>query len=441
MRPPETRYDRYLEAVQDTKLLQIFGRVSQVVGLVVESNGPNARVGDVCTIESDGGGSVQSEVVGFRGDRVLLMPLGEMHGVRAGDLVRTRGECLQIPTGESVLGRAIDGLGNPIDGLGPINAHTHYPVVATPPNALERQMIQHAFPTGVRAIDGVLTMGIGQRVGIFAGSGVGKSTLLGMIARNGGADVNVIALIGERGREVREFIENDLGPEGMAKSIIVCATSDEPALVRIKAALAATALSEYFRDLGKNVLLMMDSVTRFAMAQREVGLAVGEPPSTKGYTPSVFALLPRLMERAGCGPRGAITAIYTVLVDGDDTNEPIADAARSILDGHIVLNRKLTSRGHYPPIDIQNSLSRVMPFVTSVDHIQDANRLRELMAAYADVEDLVSIGAYKEGTKPLADEALRKHDAINRFLRQDKSEPSDMAASMNLLREVTHEEV
>lgn len=298
-------------------------------------------------------------------------------------------------------------------------------------------MIQHPFETGVKAIDGALTMGMGQRIGIFAGSGVGKSTLLGMIARQGNADVNVIALIGETGREVREFMENDLGPEGLARSVVVRATSDEPARVRLKAALTATAICEYFRDQGKNVMLMMDSVTRFAMAQREIGLAVGEPPSTKGYTPSVFALLPKLMERAGCGPQGAITAIYTVLVDGDDTNEPISDAARSILDGHVVLSRRLTSKGHYPPIDVQQSLSRVMPMVTTQDHVKAANRLRELIAAYEDVEDLVSIGAYKSGSKPLSDEAIEKWPAINGFLRQDKAQSMGYPDTKNDLINLT----
>jgi flagellum-specific ATP synthase len=290
-------------------------------------------------------------------------------------------------------------------------------------------MISRPMSTGVRAIDGVLTLGEGQRMGIFAGSGVGKSTLLGMIARNCEAEINVICLVGERGREVREFLENDLGPEGLARSVIVCATGEMPALVRIKAALTATAIAEGFRDQGKSVLLMMDSVTRFAMAQREVGLAIGEPPSTKGYTPSVFALLPRLMERAGMGPKGAITALYTVLVDGDDTNEPIADASRGILDGHIVLNRKLTSRGHYPPIDILSSLSRTMPFVVSPEQMASATELRELMAAYKDIEDLVSIGAYKKGARPLSDRAIDAIDGINGFLRQDKAEMSTFEES------------
>lgn len=420
--------------IENASLHQVSGRVTQVVGLVVESNGPNARVGDLCMIETGHGEMIRAEVVGFRGDRTLLMPLGELSGVRAGCAVLSSGHCLRVPVGPELLGRALDGLGEPMDGLGPLKCSRHYPIYATPPNALSRTMIQRPMETGVRAIDGMLTLAEGQRMGIFAGSGVGKSTLLGMIARNCSADVNVIALIGERGREVREFIEHDLGPEGLRRSIIVCATSEQPALVRIKAALTATAIAEYFRDQGKSVLLMMDSVTRFCMAQREVGLAVGEPPSTKGYTPSVFALLPKLMERAGNSDRGAITALYTVLVEGDDTNEPIADAARSILDGHVVLNRKLTSKGHYPPIDVMQSLSRVAPMVTEGSQQAMARDIRELMAAYTDVEDLVSIGAYKPGTKPMADRALEKWDAINGFLRQAKDQATGFSQTVQMMR-------
>ncbi len=418
--------------------MRTYGRVAQVVGLVVESSGPNARVGDLCMIETQHGEMIRAEVVGFKDDRVLLMPLGDLSGVRSGCYVHGTGHCLRVPVGDELLGRTLDGVGEPMDGLGPIHARSFYPIYNTPPNALERTMIEEPFSTGVRSIDGIMTTGVGQRVGIFAGSGVGKSTLLGMIARYCDADVNVIALVGERGREVREFIENDLGPEGAKRSVIVCATSDQPSLVRIKAALTATAISEYFRDQGKKVMLMMDSVTRFAMAQREVGLAIGEPPSTKGYTPSVFALLPKLMERAGNGKKGSITALYTVLVEGDDTNEPIADAARSILDGHIVLNRRLTSRGHYPPIDVLQSLSRVMPMVASEEHVQLARDLRELMAAYNDVEDLVTIGAYKEGTKPVADKAIARWEAINDFLRQNKSEGTPLAETLARLREAIH---
>lgn len=423
--------------VEATHRYELLGKVAQVVGLVIESNGPVSRIGDVCLVEAEvGGRSIPCEVVGFRGERVLMMPLGDMTGIRAGSRVRGTGECLRVPVGHELLGRTLDGLGRPMDGKGSLHIHKTYPSIAAPPNAMERQMIEHPFGTGVRAIDGVLTMGVGQRMGIFAGSGVGKSTLLGMIARNGLADVNVIALVGERGREVKEFIANDLGEEGMARSVVVCATSDEPALVRIKAALTATAIAEHFRDQGLNVMLMMDSVTRFAMAQREVGLAVGEPPSAKGYTPSVFALLPKLMERAGCGPKGAITAIYTVLVDGDDTNEPIADAARSILDGHIVLDRKLTSRGHYPPINVMTSLSRVMPMVTPPSHVEAAADLREMIAAYMDVEDLISVGAYKKGSQPASDRAIDKWPEINAFLRQNKAEPNEFNLTVNRLKEI-----
>jgi flagellum-specific ATP synthase len=427
-----------IQALEKVSRHGILGRVSQVVGLVIESNGPSARVGDVCYVGDEPTTAIACEVVGFKGDKLLLMPLGEMHGIKVGSLVRGTGDCFRVPVGDTLLGRTLDGLGNPMDGLGPAVAFQTYPTMASPPNAMERQMISEPFATGIRAIDGLLTMGVGQRMGIFAGSGVGKSTLLGMIAKHGQADVNVIALIGERGREVREFITNDLGEEGMRKSIVVCATSDEPALVRIKAAFAATAMAEYFRDQGLNVMLMMDSVTRFAMAQREVGLAVGEPPSTKGYTPSVFALLPKLMERAGCGPRGAITAIYTVLVDGDDTNEPIADAVRSILDGHIVLDRKLTSKGHYPPINPLTSLSRVVPMVTDKEHIRAANEFREMIAAYDDVEDLLSVGAYKSGAKPKADRAIDRWDRINGFLRQGREDHSEWQKTMNELQEIVN---
>lgn len=420
----------------ETPLRLVRGRVAQVVGLVVEANGPNARVGDLCYIHTGRKEPIRAEVVGFRGDRTLLMPLGELSGVRAGCEVVGAGHCLRVPVGLSLLGRTLDGLGDPMDGLGPVVPEGYYPIYATPPNAMERRLIERPLATGVRAIDSSLTIGEGQRMGIFAGSGVGKSTLLGMIARNCSADVNVIALVGERGREVREFIEHDLGEEGLRRSVIICATSEQPALVRIKAALTATAIAESFRDHGANVLLMMDSVTRFCMAQREVGLAIGEPPSTKGYTPSVFAMLPKLMERAGTSAAGSITALYTVLVEGDDTNEPIADAARSILDGHIVLSRKLTSKGHYPPIDVMGSLSRVAPMVTGESQQEAARDLRELMAAYTDIEDLVSIGAYKPGTKPIADRALERWDAINAFLRQRKDEATAYAESQQLLEEI-----
>ena len=395
---------------------------------MVESTGPTARIGDLCRIDC-GAALVPAEVVGFRAGRTLLMPLGDLDGVAPGATVESSGACLRVPVGDALLGRALDALGRPMDGL-PLETDETYPILAAPPSPLERTMIAEPMATGVRAIDGMLTLGVGQRMGIFAGSGVGKSTLLGMIARNCAADVNVIALVGERGREVREFLENDLGPDGLARSVVVCATSDQPALVRLKAALTATAIAEAFRDRGKSVLLMMDSVTRFCMAQREVGLAVGEPPSTKGYTPSVFAMLPRLMERAGTGSRGAITALYTVLVEGDDTNEPVADAARGILDGHILLSRKLTSRGHYPPIDVMQSLSRTMPFVASKGHVESARKARETIAAYRDVEDLLSIGAYKAGARPESDIAIARMPGLDAFLRQDKADPTGYEAAL-----------
>ena len=426
MKLHEPRIERLKAAIESAPKYRLFGRVEKVIGLVIESNGPVASIGHLCYVSTrDGDGNVREvpvEVVGFRGPQTLLMPLGDLNGIRAGDSVHGTGEFLKVPVGNALLGRILDGLGQPLDDKPAPICELHYPSMANPPSALKRKMITNPMPTGVRAIDGLMTLCEGQRIGIFAGSGVGKSTLLGMIARNAEADINVICLVGERGREVREFIENDLGPEGLAKSVIICATGDMPALMRIKAAFTATAIAEGFRDMGKSVLLMMDSVTRFAMAQREIGLAVGEPPSTKGYTPSVFALLPRLMERAGMGPKGAITALYTVLVEGDDQNDPIADATRGILDGHLVLSRALTSRGHYPPIDVLQSLSRTMPFVVSPEQMLKANEFRGLMAAYNDVEDLVSIGAYRRGSKPISDRAIDSQDAINRFLRQDKGE-------------------
>ncbi len=427
-------FGRLETAVAGSRRFEAWGRVASVVGLVVESDGPNARLGDVCLV----GDGVSCEVVGFRGHRTLLMPLGELGSVRAGDAVKATGGCLRAPFGGdgggALLGRVLDGLGRPMDGGPPLPMGKGAPAEATPPGAMERRRIERPLATGVRAIDGMLTLGEGQRMGIFAGSGVGKSTLLGMIARSCEAEVNVICLVGERGREVREFLENDLGPEGLARSVVVCATGEQPALVRIKAAMVATAIAEGFRDAGRGVLLMMDSVTRFAMAQREVGLAVGEPPSTKGYTPSVFAMLPRLLERAGMGPRGSITALYTVLVDGDDTNEPVADAARSILDGHIVLDRRLTSRGHYPPIDVMASLSRTMPFVVPREAVAAAAGVRESIAAARDVEDLVAIGAYKRGSRPAADLAMERMPAIDAFLRQAKEEATPFEESAAALQ-------
>ncbi len=412
----------YVGRLRESDAAPIFGHVTRVVGLVVESKGPRARVGDVCELRRAGGGVLPLEVVGFRDGRLMSVPLGDTSGIRPGDRIVVRGGVLSLPAGDELLGRVIDGLGRPLDGLGPLNASDRAPLRPAAMNPLDRDPIVAPIGTGVRAIDGLLTCGRGQRVGLFGGSGVGKSTLLGMMARGTAADVVVLALVGERGREVRSFLEHDLGPEGLARSVVVVSTSDSPALVRLRAAYGATALAEYFRDQGKNVLLMMDSVTRFAMAQREVGLAAGEPPTAKGYPPSVFALLPALLERAGnVRGKGSITAVYSVLVEGDDPNEPIADAVRGILDGHIVLSRDLAGRNHYPAIDILASISRTMPDVTDVSHRRRAAEVREWLATLRDTEDLVSVGAYVKGTTPRIDRALERRDPIAAFLCQ----PSD----------------
>jgi flagellum-specific ATP synthase len=401
------------------------GRVVEAIGLLLESDGPQVAVGETCRVEGLAGGkSVLAEVVGFRGSRVLLMPLAEMHGVAPGATVAACGGTLQVPVGDELLGRVLDALGRPIDGRGPTRARATRSLRSAAPPPLERQRVLEPMATGIRAIDALVTCGKGQRVGIFAGSGVGKSVLLGSIARNCAADLNVIALVGERGREVRDFLERDLGPEGLARSIVVAATSDQPALLRIKSALLATTIAEHFRDQGRDVLLVMDSLTRVAMAQREIGLAVGEPPATKGYPPSVYALLPRLLERSGMARTGSITALYTVLVEGDDMNEPVADMARSILDGHIVLSRRLASEGHYPAIDVLGSVSRVMHEVVPPEHVRAASRLRELLATYREAEDLVHIGAYARGSSPRIDTALAKIDAMRTFLRQGAGETS-----------------
>ncbi|GBC93903.1 putative ATP synthase YscN [bacterium HR15] len=408
-----------IERIRRMDPVRVSGRVVGASGLLIESAGPPARLGELCIIvRGRNTPPLTAEVVGFRGGNLLLMPLGELSGVAAGSLVSPMRQQASVAVGEALLGRILDGVGNPIDGKVLPTMLPRYPLHREAPHALERPPLREPLPMGVRAIDALLTCARGQRVGIFAGSGVGKSTLLGMMARNASVDVNVIALIGERGREVREFIEGSLGEKGLQRSVMVVATSDQPAVVRQRAAFTATAIAEYFRDQGCHVLLMMDSLTRLAMAQREIGLAAGEPPSARGYTPSVFALMPRLLERAGNSATGSITAIYTVLVDADDINDPIADTARAILDGHIVLSRALTQRGHYPPIDILSSLSRVMPNIVSQAHLQAANRLRQLLAAYQDAEDLIMIGAYQKGTNPLVDFALERWDAIQRFLQQ-----------------------
>ena len=412
--------EKFNTAIDHCKSMNMIGKVVQIVGLVIECNGPNVSMGELCYVHShfEDVEPLPAEVVGFREGYVLLMPLGETKGIGPGCQVVSAQKVLQVKVGPELLGRVIDGLGNPIDGKGPILCQNEYPIQADPPAPLERPVIKDSLYVGVRAIDGLITMGQGQRIGIMAGSGVGKSTLLSMIARNTEADISVIALVGERGREVKEFIERDLGEEGLKRSVVVVATSDKPALVRIKGALTATAIAEYFRDRGRKVVLMMDSVTRFAMAQREVGLTVGEPPATRGYTPSVFALLPRLLERAGTSAKGSITGIYTVLVDGDDMNEPIADAVRSILDGHIVLSRNIAAQNHFPAIDVLASVSRVMSAVVPKEHMEANRKLRALMAVYKEAEDLIHIGAYVKGSSPKIDEAVQKIDAINDFLCQ-----------------------
>ena len=411
---------RYITRVGQVDTMPPAGRVIRSVGLLIESAGPRASVGEICEITgAPGEASLPVQVVGFRDGTLLTVPLGDTAGVRPGDRIVARAGAVSIGVGSALLGRVVDALGQPLDGK-PLALDATYPLFPPPLNPMDRDPVVAPLGTGVRAMDALLTCGRGQRIGLFGGSGVGKSTLLGMITRGTQADVIVLALVGERGREVRSFIDHDLGPEGMKRSVVVVSTSDNPPLLRMRAAYAATSIAEYFRDQGKNVLLLMDSVTRFAMSQREVGLAAGEPPTTKGYTPSVFALLPALLERAGAvRGRGSITAMYTVLVDGDDHNEPVADAVRSILDGHVVLSRELASRHHYPPIDVLQSVSRTMPDVTAVDHRRKAGQVREWMAAIRDSEDLVSVGAYVAGSNPRIDEARARREAIEAFLCQE----------------------
>ncbi len=413
-----------------------YGKVSKIVGLTVESVGPPCKLNDMCEIISkDGLTKVMSEVVGFKDNKVLLMPYDNVDGIGLGATVRNTGQCLGVKVGPSLLGKVLDGIGRPMD-KSILNENLEYPIDALSPDPLQRKLITEILPLGVKAVDGMLTVGKGQRIGIFAGSGVGKSTLLGMFARNTKADVNVIALIGERGREVGEFIERDLGEEGLKRSVLVIATSDKPALIRNKAAKTATAIAEYFRDQGKDVLLMMDSLTRFSMAQREIGLASGEPPVTRGYPPSVYSELPKLLERAGNTQVGSITGLYTVLVDGDDFNEPITDTARGILDGHIVLSRKLGHRNHYPAIDVLASISRCMSAIASDEHKKLAGQLKNVMATYNDAEDLINIGAYKAGSNKDIDYAISKIDKVNSFLKQDVNSKFLLEDELRLLEEV-----
>mgnify|MGYP001108676988 FL=1 len=413
-------YDKYYQEIRSSPALSVKGMVTQVIGMVMEVSGIRPFIGEVCLVEITGGKPLLAEAVGFRQGRALLMPLGDLKGVGPGCRVKATGHHFYVKAGPKILGKVIDGLGNPLQDTldGEIQ---NLMVDNSPPNPLERKPIDQVMVTGVRAIDTLLTCGQGQRIGIFSGSGVGKSTLMGMIARYSEADVSVIALVGERGREVGDFLNNDLGAEGLKRSVVVVSTSDRPALERVKAALVATAVAEYFRDQGLKVILMMDSVTRFAMALREIGLAIGEPPATKGYTPSVFAALPRLLERSGTSHFGSITGFYTVLVDGDDFNEPIADAVRGILDGHIVLSRDLAAQNHFPAIDILNSISRLMPYLIEEEHKEKASQAKDLLSAYAESEDLINIGAYVDGSNPRVDRAIAYRDRLKEFLCQDMS--------------------
>jgi flagellum-specific ATP synthase len=412
-------FDKYVTTVEKTDPQKFFGRVSRVQGLMIESHGPQAILGELCQIELPTHDRwVMAEVVGLHGQTVQLMPFEEVDGLEIGCRVKAMGETLQVPVSDKLLGRVLDGLGRPIDGKGDIGSAVFYPAVSNPPDALDRQRITRKVATGVRSIDALIPLGKGQRLGIFAGSGVGKSTLLGMIAKNTNADINVVALIGERGREVREFIDNELGPEGLARSVIIVSTSNTPALARLRGAYVATAVAEYFRDQGKDVMLLFDSVTRFAYAQREIGLAVGEPPARQGYTPSVFSLLPKLLERAGTGPSGTITGLYTILVDGDDMDDPIADAVRGILDGHVVLSRRLADAAHYPAVDVLKSVSRLANKITSPTARQAFAILRKHLAVYTQAEDLINAGAYAPGSNPEIDLAIKKYREIREFLVQ-----------------------
>lgn len=430
---------KYLALTNET-YFDCLGRVTKVVGLTIESVGPDAKLNDLCRIFVDGNRkqAVMAQVVGFRDKHLLLTPFDSVDGIGIGAVVENTKAPLTIPVGEALLGHTLDGIGRPTD-VDELYLSAEYPVDRTPPEPMDREIISDVLPLGVKAVDGLITVGKGQRIGIFAGSGVGKSTLMGMFARNTKADINVIALIGERGREVREFIERDLGPEGMKRSVVVVATSDKPASIRKCAAKTATAVAEYFRDQGKDVLLMMDSLTRFSMAQREIGLAAGEPPVTRGYPPSVYSEMPKLLERAGNSDKGSITGLYTVLVDGDDFNEPITDTARGILDGHIVLSRKLAQMNHYPAIDVLASISRVMSAIATKEHKQMAGKLKNVMATYQEAEDLINIGAYKAGSNKQIDYAISKIDQVNDFLCQSTEDKYDFDEIVDALKQMFQE--
>lgn len=433
------QYQKYITLL-DKNYFNRYGKVAKVVGLTIESLGPDAKLNDLCriVIDREQGVFVMAEVVGFRDKHILLMPFESVEGIGVGCIVENTGRPLSVMVGDNILGHTLDGLGRPTD-VEELALEKEYPVDAMPPDPMSRIIIRDVLSLGVKAVDGLITVGKGQRIGIFAGSGVGKSTLMGMFARNTKADINVIALIGERGREVREFIENDMGEEGMKRSVVIVATSDKPALIRNKAAKTATAIAEYFRDQGKDVLLMMDSLTRFCMAQREIGLASGEPPVTRGYPPSIYSEMPRLLERAGNSDKGSITGLYTVLVDGDDFNEPITDTARSILDGHIVLSRRLGQKNHYPAIDVLASISRCMSAIATDDHKSAAGKLRNVLGTYDEAEDLINIGAYKSGSNVAIDYAIQKINAVNQFLMQGTMEKFTFDEIMERLKAIFHD--
>lgn len=434
---PKVDFAKYHHQLSVVSTYNIKGKVTELTGIVVRAVVPGVRIGELCFIVPYHGRTpIKSEVVGFRDQEVLLMPLGELEGIGLGNDVIPTGHTLTVRVGDGLLGRILDGLGDPLDGdeKGPLQYSAEYPVTANPPEALNRERVTKPISVGIKAIDAMLTVGEGQRIGVYSAAGVGKSTMIGMIARNTEAEINVICLVGERGREVRDFVECDLGPEGLSRSVVVVSTSDQPSLVRLKAAYVATAIAEYFRDQGKKVILMMDSVTRFARALREVGLAVGEPPARQGYTPSVFSSLPRLLERSGNSDKGSITAFYTILVAGDDMNEPIADETRAILDGHVVLSRALSTRGHYPAIDVSESISRVMDSIIDGEHREAAVKLREVVANYEKERDLILIGAYEEGSDPKVDYAIEKIEEVNNFLKQGVDEKFDMEEAIEMLK-------
>ena len=430
-------FSRYHTALENCVTLENAGRVTKIVGLAVEASGPASKIGDVCEIETlDGDRTIRAEIVGFREGQTLLMPFGSVEGIGLGSYVVYTGISLRVPVGKDLPGRILDALGYPFDDLPAPKIEAWYPADNVPPNPLARERISEVLPLGVKAIDSMLTVGRGQRLGIFSGSGVGKSTLLGMIARYAVADVNVIVLVGERGREVRDFVERDLGEEGLRKSVLVIATSDQPALLRLKCAMTGTAIAEYFRDCGYKVLLLMDSLTRFAMAQREIGMAAGEPPVSRGFPPSVYTILPKLLERSGMSDKGSITGLYTVLVEGDDLNEPISDTVRGILDGHIVLSRAIANSNHYPPIDVLGSVSRVMPDIVTNEHLEAFGIIKNMIAVYREAEDLINIGAYKFGANKEIDRAVELHTPIQNFLKQIMTESYTFEETLEMMNEI-----